>query len=153
MGTNLIPDDVEEMHSVKIDYVASEVEKEELEDLFKKFGRVGDVYLPRHPSGDRKGFAFVRFYDKRAAEEAVDEMEGYELAGKTLKCMLADRAKSRFNPNARKKSRSRSGGGRGGGRSRRDDSRGRRRSPSRRRRDDSRRRRSPPRRRDDSRRR
>eukprot|EP00931_Biecheleriopsis_adriatica_P027662 TRINITY_DN16597_c0_g1_i1.p1 TRINITY_DN16597_c0_g1~~TRINITY_DN16597_c0_g1_i1.p1 ORF type:complete len:161 (-),score=30.23 TRINITY_DN16597_c0_g1_i1:30-443(-) len=109
MGTNLIPDDVEEMHSVKIDYVAPEVQKEELEDLFKKFGRVGDVYLPRHPSGDRKGFAFVRFYDKRAAEEAVDEMEGYELAGKTLKCMLADRAKSRFNPNARKKSRSRSG--------------------------------------------
>ncbi|CAE7210560.1 SRSF8 [Symbiodinium sp. CCMP2456] len=87
--SNLIPNDVEQMHSVKIDYVSTRVEKEDLEKLFGKYGRVGDVYLPSHPNGDRKGFAFVRFYNKQDAEDAVKEMEGYELEGKTLKCMLA----------------------------------------------------------------
>ncbi|CAE7443744.1 SRSF2 [Symbiodinium natans] len=87
--SNLIPDDVEQMHSVKIDYVSTRVEKEDLEKLFGKYGRVGDVYLPSHPNGDRKGFAFVRYYKKQDAEDAVRELEGYELEGKTLKCMLA----------------------------------------------------------------
>ncbi|CAE7660849.1 SRSF2 [Symbiodinium pilosum] len=154
---NLIPDDVEQMHSVKIDYVSTRVEKEDLEKLFGKYGRVGDVYLPSHPNGDRKGFAFVRFYNKQDAEDAVKEMEGYELEGKTLKCMLATVQKGRFNPNVRRnppRSRSRSRRGRrdSRGRSRRrDDSRDRRDSRTRRRspRRDSRPRQPP--RRDDSR--
>ncbi|CAE7184254.1 SRSF8 [Symbiodinium microadriaticum] len=125
--SNLIPNDVEQMHSVKIDYVSSRVEKEDLEKLFGKYGRVGDVYLPSHPNGDRKGFAFVRFYNKQDAEDAVKEMEGYELEGKTLKCMLATVQKSRFNPNVRKSS------GRSRSRSRSRSRRGRRDSRSRRR--------------------
>ncbi|CAE6927798.1 SRSF8 [Symbiodinium sp. CCMP2592] len=124
--SNLIPNDVEQMHSVKIDYVSTRVEKEDLEKLFGKYGRVGDVYLPSHPNGDRKGFAFVRFYNKQDAEDAVKEMEGYELEGKTLKCMLATVQKGRFNPNVRKgsgrsRSRSRSRRGRRDSRSRRRD--------------------------------
>eukprot|EP00930_Biecheleria_cincta_P006582 TRINITY_DN107612_c0_g1_i1.p1 TRINITY_DN107612_c0_g1~~TRINITY_DN107612_c0_g1_i1.p1 ORF type:complete len:177 (-),score=21.14 TRINITY_DN107612_c0_g1_i1:46-576(-) len=135
---NLIPDDIEVMHSVKIDYVSEKVDKREMEDLFGKYGKVGDVYMPSHPNGDRKGFAFVRYYNKKYAEEAVREMDGAALAGKTLKCMMASVNKGKFNPNTRKGPRSRS-------RDRDDEDRDR--AP--RRRDDSRR--PPPRQRYDSR--
>ena len=40
--------------------------------LFEKYGDVGDVYLPvERESGRSRGFAFVRYYDKRDAEVRV----------------------------------------------------------------------------------
>ena len=37
--------------------------------MFEKYGDVGDVYIPlERGSGRSRGFAFVRFYDKRDAE-------------------------------------------------------------------------------------
>ena len=37
--------------------------------MFDRFGDVGDIYLPtERESGKSRGFAFVRFYDKKDAE-------------------------------------------------------------------------------------
>ena len=42
---------------------------QDLLPLFEKYGDVGDVYIPlERGSGRSRGFAFVRFYDKRDAE-------------------------------------------------------------------------------------
>lgn len=44
---------------------------------FRKFGRVGDIYIPRdRNTHESRGFAFVRFYDERSAEDAMDKMDG-----------------------------------------------------------------------------
>ena len=33
--------------------------------LICRFGQIGDIYIPREKvSGEHRGFAFVRFYDK-----------------------------------------------------------------------------------------
>ena len=127
---------------VKIDYVSSRVEKEDLEKLFGKYGRVGDVpstatetqisnlqvkHLKAAPvhRGRRSICRAIPMATARVspscdsttsrqslrgsereqmdavlslqdAEDAVKEMEGYELEGKTLKCMLATVQKRRL---------------------------------------------------------
>lgn len=52
-----------------------------------QFGDVGDIYLPtERETGRSRGFAFVRFYDKRDAEVRV---AGVETAGTALLLQLA----------------------------------------------------------------
>merc|ERR1712029_1321012 len=67
----------------------------ELQSEFEKFGAVTDV----HNTG--KGYAFVTFDEKDAAENAIREMDGQTLNGQQIK---VNEAKPR------------EGGGRGGGR-------------------------------------
>lgn len=44
---------------------------------FKRYGDVGDIYIPRdRNSSESRGFAFVRFYEERDAEDAMDAMDG-----------------------------------------------------------------------------
>ena len=43
----------------------------DLRPLFEKYGDVGDVFLPtERETGRSRGFAFVRYYEKRDAEVA-----------------------------------------------------------------------------------
>lgn len=79
---------------------------EDLRRVFERCGEVGDIYIPRdRHSRESRGFAFVRFYDKRFvliwihrwmnfnyiiffcsdAEDALQEMDGRILDGRELR--------------------------------------------------------------------
>ena len=63
------PQDVERMTSLRVDNLPYRTHPEDLKPLFDKFGDVGDIYMPtERGTGRSRGFAFVRFYDKRDAE-------------------------------------------------------------------------------------
>lgn len=50
----------------------------------------GDIYIPRdRHTRESRGFAFVRFYDKRDAEDAMDQMDGRVLDGRELRVQMA----------------------------------------------------------------
>ena len=51
-----------------------------MKDKFSAYGEVGDIYIPRNYStNEPKGFAFVRFLDKRDAEDAQRALDGVEV--------------------------------------------------------------------------
>ncbi|XP_077357804.1 serine/arginine-rich splicing factor 2-like [Festucalex cinctus] len=143
------PPDVEGMTSLKVDNLTYRTSPETLRRVFEKYGRVGDVYIPRDRyTKESRGFAFVRFLDKRDAEDAMDAMDGALLDGRELRVQMArygrppDSLYSRrgapqrrhegrsMSPRRRKRSRSRSRSG-SRSRSRRRYSRSRSRSYSR----------------------
>ncbi|XP_072029053.1 serine/arginine-rich splicing factor 2-like [Amphiura filiformis] len=105
------PPEIEGMTSLKVDNLTFRTTPEELRKAFDKYGEVGDVYIPRDRfTKQSRGFAFIRFYDRRDAEDAMDYMDGKDLDGRELKVQLA-----RYGRPERRPPRPRWGGDRGGG--------------------------------------
>ncbi|KAF8793640.1 serine/arginine-rich splicing factor 2-like isoform X1 [Argiope bruennichi] len=166
MSYSRVPN-IDGMTSLKVDNLTYRTTPEDLKRVFEKYGDVGDVYIPRHPyTRESRGFAFVRFYDNRDAEEAMDSLDGYILDGRELRVQMARygrpgdprrgsrsrrrRSRSRSRSRSRRRSRSRSRRSRSRSRSRRHRSRTRSRSDSRHRRDDRSRSESPSKKKRDS---
>lgn len=84
------PPSIEGMISLKVDNLTYRTTPEDLRRAFEKYGDVGDVYIPRDRfTRESRGFAFVRFYDKRDAEDAMDSMDGAILDGREVRCQMA----------------------------------------------------------------
>lgn len=65
--------------------------KEQLEDFFRKHGKIDAVWIARNPPG----FGFITFADARDAKDACDDLDGRELLGKAIKVEVASgRAKT-----------------------------------------------------------
>lgn len=131
------PPEIHGMVSLKVDNLTYRTSIEDLERHFKKYGDLGDVYIPRdRNSHESRGFAFVRFYEERDAEDAMDAMDGKIIDGREIRVAMAryGRPANQYDPRRQ----GRSGGGRSGGYRDRDRDRDyrdrdRRRSPPRRR--------------------
>merc|ERR1719447_988122 len=118
------------MVSLKVDGLSHRTTTDDLEGLFDKYGRIGDVYIPKdYRTKESRGFGFVRYFNKHDAEDAIDGLDGRKYDGRELSVQYASIRYDR--PDERRGG----GGGRGGGRDR---SRSRSRSRSRDRRDRSR---------------
>lgn len=84
------PPNIEGMVSLKVDNLSYRVSPEELQPMFERYGDVGDIYIPRDRfTKESRGFAFIRFYDKRDAEDAMDKMDGYVLDGREMRVQMA----------------------------------------------------------------
>lgn len=60
--------------------------EEDLRELFGSFGDIDDIYVVEdRQTGRSRGFAFVSFADKDAAETAAKELDGTEFMGRNLK--------------------------------------------------------------------
>merc|ERR1712037_39278 len=79
------PPDIAGMTSLKIDNLSYRTDAESLRRTFGKFGESGDVYIPKDKHGESRGFAFVRFYDKRDAGDAIDDLAGKDLDGREIR--------------------------------------------------------------------
>ncbi|XP_062294177.1 serine/arginine-rich splicing factor 2b [Scomber scombrus] len=84
------PPDINDMTSLKVNNLTYRTSPETLRQVFEKYGRVGDVHIPRDPcTRENRGFAFVRFHYKCDAEEALDGMDGTVLDGRELRVEMA----------------------------------------------------------------
>ncbi|XP_041474250.1 serine/arginine-rich splicing factor 2-like isoform X2 [Lytechinus variegatus] len=85
-----MPPDIEGMTSLKVDNLTYRTSPEELRRCFERYGDVGDIYIPRDKfSRESRGFAFVRYLDKRDAEDAMDSMDGNLFDGRKLRVQMA----------------------------------------------------------------
>ena len=93
--------------NIYIGNLSYEVTEEDLKQAFETFGEVESVKIIKDKYTNRsKGFGFVEIPDKASAQSAINELNGKELKGRTLKVN-----------EARPRSESRGGrGGYGGGR-------------------------------------
>jgi len=94
MSYRRMPPNTEEMVSLKVDNLTYRTTTDMLKRVFEKYGDVGDVYIPRDPyTQDSRGFAFVRYYDERDADDAIERLNGALLDGRELRVQLAKHAR------------------------------------------------------------
>jgi len=128
---NRPPNDINEMSTLKVDNLTFRTTPDQLRKIFDKFGDIGDIYIPRdHRTKESRGFAFVRFYERDDAEDAMDELDGQMVDGRPLRVQVARYSRPDRDPRRDR--------GRGYGRGYRDRNRSRSRSRDRRRRSRSR---------------
>jgi len=75
-------------------------------DLFKIFGEVTECKLVKDPlTGQSRGFGFIVFRQKRSAKLAMEQMDGYRIAGRNIavKSSTSDNAKAHHQINPRLK--------------------------------------------------
>ncbi|KAJ3645356.1 hypothetical protein Zmor_023022 [Zophobas morio] len=131
------PPRIDGMVSLKVDNLTYRTTPEDLRRVFERCGDVGDIYIPRDRfTRESRGFAFVRFYDKRDAEDALDAMDGRMLDGRELRVQMARYGRPtsphrRYRGRRRSRSRSRYSRSRSRSRGRRSRSRSKNRSRSR----------------------
>lgn len=54
--------------------------------IFSQWGEIADINLPRdRETGKTRGFGFIMFEDQRSTVLAVDNMNGAEVLGRTLR--------------------------------------------------------------------
>ena len=84
------PPDIHGMVSLKVDNLTYRTTTDDLKRIFNKYGEVGDVYIPRDRfNRESRGFAFVRFFDRRDAEDAMDSLDGTIVDGRELRVQMA----------------------------------------------------------------
>lgn len=84
------PLNVSGMTSVKVDNLNLSTTTNSLWCIFQKYGEIGDVYIPRDRFTKKsRGFAFVRFHDRRHAEDAIDALDEVVLDGHVLRVHMA----------------------------------------------------------------
>ncbi|KAH8403155.1 hypothetical protein KR222_006206 [Zaprionus bogoriensis] len=102
-------------YSNAVDNLSYRTTPEDLRRVFERCGEVGDIYIPRDRyTRESRGFAFVRFYDKRDAEDALKAMDGRMLDGRELHVQMARYGRP-SSPTRRNSSSSRRGAGLGAG--------------------------------------
>lgn len=67
--------------SVYVGGLSEDIQKEDLEREFGKFGNLSKVWVARNPPG----FAFIEFEDDQDANEAIKEMNGATINGAEIK--------------------------------------------------------------------
>jgi len=126
------PPDTNKLYSCKVDNIDYRTTTDDLRHAFSKYGEIGDVYIPTDRyTQEPRGFAFVRYYEARDMDDAIDAMDGGELDGRTLKVYEASQRAPPREDGYRGGGGGGGGGGYGGGRG----GRSRSRSPRRDRRD------------------
>lgn len=66
------------------------ISPDDLKHEFKSFGGLRDVYIPLdYYSKEPRGYAFVEFYDRRDAEDALRGMDGRKLREKEVSVIMA----------------------------------------------------------------
>ena len=71
---------------IYIGNIAEDVSEEELQAAFEPFGQVESVAIIKDKfSGQSKGFGFIEMASQSQGQSAIEELNGKELKGKSLK--------------------------------------------------------------------
>jgi RNA recognition motif-containing protein len=82
------------------------VNEDELKSLFESYGTVDKIRIINdRETGRSRGFAFVTMNDDQQAEEAIKELNGAEMNGRTLKVNQAFEKNDQDRPRRKRISR------------------------------------------------
>jgi len=80
----------DELPTIRISNLTEEATENDMFKLFSRFGNISRCSVPKDKeSGRGRGFAFIAFYDQKAAELAASKMNGYGFDNLILKVEMS----------------------------------------------------------------
>jgi RNA-binding protein 39 len=77
-------------HRLYVGNVHFSITESDLQNVFEPFGELEFVQLQKDETGRSKGYAFVQFHDPTQAREALEKMNGFDLAGRAIRVGLGN---------------------------------------------------------------
>ncbi|KAK3704981.1 Phosphatidylinositol-3-phosphatase SAC1 [Vermiconidia calcicola] len=82
-------------HRLYVGNIHFSITEDDLKNVFEPFGELEFVQLQKEEQGRSKGYGFVQFIDPTQAKEALEKMNGFELAGRPIRVGLGN---DKFTP-------------------------------------------------------
>lgn len=82
-------------HRLYVGNIHFNVTEQDLQAVFEPFGELEFVQLQKDDSGRSRGYGFVQFRDATQAREALEKMNGFDLAGRPIRVGLGN---DKFTP-------------------------------------------------------
>ena len=78
--------------NIYVGNLSQQVTENDLRDAFESFGQVTDIKIIKDRfTSESKGFGFIEMPAKQEAESAIEDLNGTDLKGKTIKVNEARR--------------------------------------------------------------
>ena len=77
-------------HRLYVGNIHFSIEEDDLKEIFSPFGELEFVQLQKEDNNRSKGYGFVQFHDSAAAKQALDQLNGFELAGRPIRVGLGN---------------------------------------------------------------
>ncbi|KAJ6137291.1 RNA recognition motif domain eukaryote [Penicillium samsonianum] len=84
-------------HRLYVGNVHFSITEDDLTNVFEPFGELEFVQLQKDETGRSKGYAFVQFANPEQARDALEKMNGFELAGRAIRVGLGN---DKFTPDS-----------------------------------------------------
>lgn len=82
-------------HRLYVGNIHFSITEQDLQNVFEPFGQLEFVQLQKEEQGRSRGYGFVQFQDPDQAREALEKMNGFELAGRPIRVGLGN---DKFTP-------------------------------------------------------
>lgn len=82
-------------HRLYVGNIHFSITEQDLQNVFEPFGELEFVQLQKEEQGRSRGYGFVQFRDPDQAREALEKMNGFELAGRAIRVGLGN---DKFTP-------------------------------------------------------
>ncbi|KAI1810021.1 hypothetical protein GGS20DRAFT_595194 [Poronia punctata] len=77
-------------HRLYVGNIHFSITEQDLQTVFEPFGELEFVQLQKDDTGRSRGYGFVQFRDADQAREALEKMNGFELAGRPIRVGLGN---------------------------------------------------------------
>ncbi|KAJ5786660.1 uncharacterized protein N7503_011872 [Penicillium pulvis] len=84
-------------HRLYVGNVHFSITENDLQNVFEPFGELEFVQLQKDETSRSKGYAFVQFRDPNQARDALEKMNGFDLAGRAIRVGLGN---DKFTPDS-----------------------------------------------------
>ncbi|KAJ9133538.1 RNA-binding protein rsd1 [Pleurostoma richardsiae] len=82
-------------HRLYVGNIHFSITEQDLQNVFEPFGELEFVQLQKDENGRSRGYGFVQFRDAGQAREALEKMNGFDLAGRPIRVGLGN---DKFTP-------------------------------------------------------
>lgn len=93
-GTSSNPNQIP-FHRLYVGNIHFSITESDLQNVFEPFGELEFVQLQKEEQGRSRGYGFVQFRDPNQAREALEKMNGFDLAGRPIRVGLGN---DKFTP-------------------------------------------------------